>query len=161
MTPRVPLIQLEKVGFIDFLDLDLNRDTLRILDSLRIISKVLKAHADSRSLTLSSDVLGMQTPGDELKWVRNATDEDTITLASLRGMVICIACKDDKVYFDVLILNEFPLILGTEVFWGTWNLFIQRMSSLISTLCSSNITIEGHPCTPSLCKKSSLEVIWN
>ena len=62
--------------------------------------KFLKVRGHPRSLTLSSDVLGMQTPGDELKWVRNATDEDTITLASHRGMVVCIACKDDKVYFQ-------------------------------------------------------------
>jgi hypothetical protein len=62
--------------------------------------KFLKVRDHPRSLTLSSDVLGLQTPGDELKWVRNATDQDTITLASRRGMVVCIACKDDKVYFQ-------------------------------------------------------------
>jgi len=45
----------------------------------------------------STGIVAIQlTPGDELKWVRNATDQDTITLASRRGMVVCIACKDDK-----------------------------------------------------------------
>jgi hypothetical protein len=38
-----------------------------------------------------------QTPGDELKWVRNAAEEDTVALASRRGMVVCIACNNDKV----------------------------------------------------------------
>lgn len=40
-----------------------------------------------------------QTPGDELKWVRNAAEEDTVALASQRGMVVCIGCDDDKVLF--------------------------------------------------------------
>lgn len=39
----------------------------------------------------------LQTPGDELKWVRNAAEEDTVALASQRGMVVCVGCNDDKV----------------------------------------------------------------
>ena len=40
----------------------------------------------------------LQTPGDELKWVRNAAEEDTVALASQRGMVVCVGCNEDKVW---------------------------------------------------------------
>lgn len=45
----------------------------------------------------STGIVAIQlTPGDELKWVRNAAEEDTVALASQRGMVVCIGCNDDK-----------------------------------------------------------------
>lgn len=45
----------------------------------------------------STGIVAIQlTPGDELKWVRNAAEEDTVALASQRGMVVCIGCDDDK-----------------------------------------------------------------
>lgn len=47
-----------------------------------------------------------QTPGDELKWVRNAAEEDTVALGSQRGMVVCISCNDDKVWSILLVSSD-------------------------------------------------------
>ena len=51
----------------------------------------------TRNVILFGVYVNCQTPRDELKWVRNAAEEDTVVLASRRGMVVCIACNNDKV----------------------------------------------------------------
>jgi hypothetical protein len=43
--------------------------------------------------------------------VRNAAEEDTVALASQRGMVVCIGCNDDKVWFCQPALQKSAIIL--------------------------------------------------
>jgi hypothetical protein len=40
-----------------------------------------------------------QVPGDELRWVRRAAEEDTVAIGSQRGMVVCISCDNNKVFY--------------------------------------------------------------
>lgn len=51
----------------------------------------------SFSTIRSTGIVAIQlVPGDELRWVRRAAEEDTVAIGSQRGMVVCISCDNNK-----------------------------------------------------------------
>lgn len=55
----------------------------------------------AKSLQLECASLS-QVPGDELRWVRQALEEDEIAITSQGGMLVRVSCNNDKVIFKFL-----------------------------------------------------------
>lgn len=67
-----------------------------------------------------------QTPGDELKWVRNAAEEDTVALASQRGMVVCVGCSEDKVCFSLRCFGSSLITVELHRYLFVFGTFVEK-----------------------------------